>query len=133
MARIYVDENLAGSFVSELRDFGHDVVFGGDIGPGRSDAWHFREALIDQRILLTLDKRDYQYFHKLWTTLKILNLVDRGHAGILVAVQVKGFTYSDWLPVVQQKLRTPEELSGRMYRWHPQQREWHEDAARPED
>ena len=131
MARLYVDENL--SLVPALRESGHDVIYAPDAGQSRTDAWHFREALDDQRIILTLDKRDFQYFHRLWTTLKMLNVVDKAHAGILVDVETKGFTHADWIPVVQQKLATPEELGGRMYRWLPAQGEWHEDAWRLED
>ena len=133
MARLYVDENLAGDFVSRLRAKGHDVVFSGDAGQGRSDGWHFREAFVDGRILLTLDKRDYQYFHRLWTTLRVMNVIEQGHAGILVLVQTKGFTHAEWLPELKEKLLTPEALRGRMSRWHPAQGQWYEDAWRQEE
>lgn len=132
MARLYVDENLAGNFVSELRGKGHNVVFAGDAGEGRTDAWHFQTALRDERIMLTLDRRDYQYFHRLWTTLKIMHVVEQGHAGILVAVQTKGFSHADWLQALEPKLAAPEELRGRMSRWHPIQG-WHEDDWKPEE
>jgi hypothetical protein len=60
-------------------------------------------------------------------------VVDRHHAGILVAVQKKGFAQADWVPVLQQKLVTAEELAGHMYRWQPYKREWSEDPWRPEE
>src|SRR3990172_1244474 len=103
MARLYVDENLAGDLVEQLRRRGHDTVFAGDSGEGRTDAWHFHEAFTSERVLLALDRRDYQCFHRLWTTLRIMNVIERGHAGILVAVQTKGFTHAEWLPALQEK------------------------------
>ena len=131
MARLYVDENLAGRFVSGLRDFGHDVVLGGDLGEGRTDAWHFGQAYTNQRILVTLDQ-GFEYFHRMWTTLRIMNVVQRGHAGILRAAQTDGFTQIDWLPVIHEKLALPDEISGRMYTWIHDRGEWLEDKWRPE-
>lgn len=133
MARLYLDEHLH-ALVSPLRNYGHDVVFAVDIGgQGKTDAWHFREALASQRTLLTLDRKDFQYFHRLWTTLRIVGVVETEHAGILRAVQTKGFTYSEWLPVLQDKLVMAQELRGRMYTWHPDECKWYEDSWRPEE
>jgi hypothetical protein len=133
MARLYVDENLA-DLISGLREARHDVVSAIEHGgPGRTDAWHFREALVERRIILTLDKKDFEYFHRLWTTLEILRIVEQGHAGILIAIETKGFAHPDWLPAVQEKLTTPEEVAGRMYRWHPVQERWIEDKWKPEE
>src|SRR3972149_3263718 len=106
MARLWVDENL-GFFVPHPRGPGPDFLFGGETGPGRPDVWHFREALESQRTMLTLDSGFY-YLHGLWTTLKILSVVQIEHAGILTAVQTKEFTIPEWLPAVQQKLATGE-------------------------
>ncbi len=132
MAGLYVDENLAGQFVTGLRDRNHDVVFAGDIGEGRTDAWHFREAFLAERVLLTLDKSDYRYFHQLWTTLNVMRITEKAHAGILVAIQIKGFNQTEWLEALDSKLDDPTELSGRMLRWHPTQG-WHEDDWKPEE
>jgi hypothetical protein len=62
-----------------------------------------------------------------------MNVIERGHAGILVAVQTKGFTHAEWLPALQEKLVTPDELGGRMSRWHPAQGRWYEDDWKPDD
>lgn len=131
MALLYVDEHL-GDVVESLREAGHDVLYSQDVGQGRTDAWHFRQALESKRVLLTLDKRDFLYFHRLWTTLTIMGMTDQEHAGILVAIESKGFTRAAWLQALQEKVSAPEELRGRMSRWHPEAG-WHEDAWRPED
>lgn len=132
MARLYVDESLGGQFVVQLRERDHDVVFAGDAGTGKSDAWHFREAVKRERLLLTLDRSDYQYFHRLWTSLNIMGIVDETHHGILVAIQAKGFSQSVWVAELGPKLASPDELKGRMSRWHPTHG-WHEDQWKPED
>ena len=61
-----------------------------------------------------------------------MNVVNRPHAGILVAVQSKVFRHYDWLLALDEKLVVPKELTGRMSRWHPTSG-WHEDDWRPED
>ncbi len=132
MARLYIDENLAGQFVSDLQERRHDVIFAGDVGEGRTDAWHFKEAHLAERILVTLDRTDYQYFHRLWTTLNVMRIVEQSHAGILVAIQTKRFSHSGWLEALDSKLANPDELRGRMSRWHPTQG-WHEDDWKPEE
>lgn len=131
MASLYVDENLA-SLVDPLRAAGHDVVFAGDTGGGRTDPWHFREAIRQRRVFVTLDKSDYTYLHKLWTTLQTLGVVIDSHAGILTAVPARGFTQSVWLPALLGRLATPSDLVGRLFRWLHAKAEWHEDRWRAE-
>ena len=132
MARLYIDENLAGQLVSDLRDLRHEVAFAGDIGQGRTDAWHFREALNQKRVLITLDKGDFRYLHRLWTALRTLAVIEQVHAGILAAVQTREFAHPNWLAALNEKLTVPEDLAGRMSIWHPTSG-WHEDDSRPED
>ena len=91
--------------------------------------WHFREALDNQRIMLTLD-RGFYYLHGLWTTLLTLRVVDRGHGGILTAVQTKEFTIPGWLPEIQAMLAMGEALNGRMLTWHTA-KGWGEEIRKP--
>lgn len=132
MARAYIDENLGGQFTVYLRDAGHDALFAGDRGKGRTDTWHFREAMRENRVLLTLDRRDYQYYHRLWTTLNVMQLAEHPHSGILVAIQTREFSQLAWFQALQAKLAEPHQLRGRMLRWHPTQG-WHEDDWKPEE
>jgi hypothetical protein len=131
VAGLYLDEHL-GDFAATLTADGFDVVFAGEEGRAqREDAWHFREALRDNRAIITLDKRDFSYIHKLWTTLYTLDVVDRPHAGILTAAVDSEFDRQGWLELVRLKLQDPDILRGRMLRWIPAGRRWKEEQ-RPE-
>ncbi len=133
MTRVYVDENLSGDFVSALKALGHDVVDASDSGAGRTDSWQFRTALVDQRVIITLDRRDFLYFHRLWTTLHQLGVVREAHPGILVAIQSSSFSLNMWADAVNERLQRGDDLSGHLFRWHSARGEWLEDAWRPED
>ena len=133
MARAYVDENLTGSFVTQLLAFGHDVLDGHQLGAGKSDSWQFRAALVDRRVIVTLDKRDFLYFHRLWTTLHQLGVVEGPHPGVLVAIQSRSFSIDAWAAAVNEKLSREDDLSGHLFRWHSARGDWLEDAWRPED
>ncbi len=65
--------------------------------------------------------------------MKILNVVETGHAGILTKEARREYTLADWLPVVQEKLQTPDDFDGRMYVWHPHTGKWDEDDWKPEE
>jgi hypothetical protein len=133
MARVYIDENLAGEFVVNLRTLGHDVVYGGEAGSGKTDVWHFRAALADNRTIITLDKRDFAYFHRLWTSLNRLEVVRILHSGVLVAIQGHAFTLDSWTATAHERLGRGDDISGHMLRWHSDRQEWLEDAWKPED
>ena len=131
MARLYVDENLL-SLVEPLRNSGHDVVSAKEgEGQGKSDAWHFREAFDDQRTILTLDS-DFYYLHGLWTTLQILGLAERSHAGILTAVQTKGYyRWRLFLRAIEDLLAKDEVLTGRMLTWRAADGKWRAENRKP--
>ncbi len=130
--RVYLDEQL-GNFLGELRDQGHDVLYAGESGrSGRSDAWHFREAVEDDRAIITFNRRDFEYLHTLWTALRTMRVVESMHAGILTAGPTGEFKPVDWLPFVMAKLGETSPLNGRLFRYVASTNEWHEDAARPE-
>lgn len=130
--RLYIDEQL-GNFVRPLSDAGHDILFAGDgARSGRTDAWHFRQAIDDGRVLLTFDRRDFEDLHWLWTTLRILGVVDSQHAGILTCAPTQGFTSRDWLGVVRERLNSAIP-AGRLLRWVPGTGDWREHQSRPEE
>ncbi len=134
MARLYLDEDLGG-FAGELRMAGHDVLSVGSDAQRRAkpDAWHFREALTDRRILSTWNRHDFEYLHRLWTTLHIMEIAPVAHAGILTAAPTKDFRPMDWLPSVRERLASPEPMDGRLLRWVQRDREWREVEPRPEE
>lgn len=102
------DVESAVWFYDRYRESGHDVLFAGDVGrKGRADAWNFRQALEEQRILITFNRRDFEYLHKLWTTLVILGTARVHHSGIITSAPTKTFTPTEWLPAVLDILAPP--------------------------
>ncbi len=135
MARLYLDEDLGG-FATALREQGHDVlsVVAEADRRGKTDAWHFNEAIAQARILLTWNKDHFQYLHRLWTALNTLNVVGAKHSGIVTADGRRGAILpADWIPVLRDKLASADPLEGRMWIWISSQRKWIEDEFRPED
>ena len=130
MARLYVDEDLV-NFVSPLREYGHDVASAKEADPGRTDAWHLRQASAEERVVLTFNERDNRYLHRLWTSLWVLGVMSVGHAGILSATAQ--LEPGNWLPALEQLLASETRLSGRMLVWYPAKSEWREDDWRPEE
>ena len=132
MALLYADEDLSREFVDLLDARGHDVVYAVDTGAkARTDAWHLQQAAVQDRMLITFNERDFRYLHRLWTSLRIFEVMTRKHAGILTAtVQLEP---SAWLPTLEELLITESDLSGRMLIWSPTKTEWREDAWRPEE
>ncbi|MEX2226396.1 MAG: DUF5615 family PIN-like protein [Dehalococcoidia bacterium] len=133
MARLYIDENV-GNFASPLRAQGLDVlsVVEDSNRRSRTDAWHFREAVDQRRILITFNRRDFDYLHKLWTTLHALRLVDEPHPGILTATPARNLTPETWLPNLIDRLGS-DVIPGRLLRWNPGSGKWQTDQRRSED
>lgn len=76
--RFYSNENFPLQGVNALRTLGHDVVTiqeRGYGGRGISDADVLQYATQDQRVVLTLNRRDFIELHR---------LTDGNHAGIIV-------------------------------------------------
>lgn len=132
MALLYADEDLSREFVDMLDGRGHDVIYAVDTGAtARTDAWHLQQAAIQGRTLITFNERDFRYLHRLWTSLRIFEVMARKHAGILTATAQ--LEPSAWLPTLEELLITESDLSGRMLVWSPTKAEWREDAWRPEE
>ena len=130
MATLYLDEDLA-NFVQPLRDGGHQEGLARDVGPGRTDAWHLATASKQQRILVTFNRLDYQYLHRLWTSLRIFGLFSRKHFGILTATAQ--LEPNAWVLAIDSLLEADQPTQERMWTWHPAQEQWREDAWRPEN
>lgn len=132
MARLYLDEHLGG-FSQALEGAGHDVIAATEPGrEGRTDSWHFREAIADQRVILTWDKPDFEYLHRLWTTLQILGVVAASHPGILTKEAPRTFREADWIQVALDRLSLFDGFQGHMFVWQQQAGKWVEDKWKPE-
>ncbi|HEY7158829.1 MAG TPA: DUF5615 family PIN-like protein [Gemmataceae bacterium] len=78
--RIYLDEDIASALLTRLlRRAGHDVVMPADLGlGGEPDAVVLRNAIREDRVLLSRNYRDFENLHLL-----VLEASGR-HRGILV-------------------------------------------------
>jgi len=66
VARLMADENVPLQVIEALRLLGHDVVLAGESrqGSGAPDSVVLSEACLDQRAVLTLDRRDFIQLHR---------------------------------------------------------------------
>ena len=77
MARIYANENLPFPVVRELRKLGHDVLTtfeSGKAGKAIPDEEVLEFAIVDERILVTINRKHFVRLHK----------QQPGHTGIIV-------------------------------------------------
>lgn len=117
VARLYLDEHL-GDLSDAFTGDGHDVVTATDRPrASRTDAWHFKQAMADGRVVVTLNRSDFLYLHLLWTTLCTLNVTAGHHHGVLTAIQSRFWHKDEWLDAVRAKLIEQNALTGRMATW----------------
>jgi predicted nuclease of predicted toxin-antitoxin system len=67
MEKLYVNENFPLPVVKLLRDFGHDVLTSADAGNANQripDEDVLQFAISENRILITLNRRDFIQIHK---------------------------------------------------------------------
>lgn len=66
MARLLADENVPLQVVEALRSHGHDVValVASSLGSGASDGAIVAMARVEQRAVVTLDRRDFFRLHR---------------------------------------------------------------------
>ena len=70
MARLYLDEQLDPILRGLLNQYGHDVVHTYDVGnEGKSDTEQLLFAANSNRILVTLNRQDFEDLHRLWLAL----------------------------------------------------------------
>ena len=80
MGKLYVNENFPLPTVKLLRDFGHDVLTSADAGNANQripDEDVLQFAISENRILVTLNRRDFIQIHK---TIPI-------HSGIIICTE----------------------------------------------
>ncbi|MBI3118848.1 MAG: DUF5615 family PIN-like protein [Candidatus Hydrogenedentes bacterium] len=77
MSRVYSNENFPLDVVWKLREAGHDILTTAEAGKanrGINDAQVLHYAKAHERILVTLNKADFEHLHR----------VTRDHEGIIV-------------------------------------------------
>jgi|SRR5437870_9000480 len=65
--RLYLDDDIAGPVLARwLRNAGHEVQLPADVGlSGADDAVHLTRAIVDNRVTLTRNYRDFTNLHNL--------------------------------------------------------------------
>ena len=130
--RLYLDEDVSAAVAAGLANR-HDVVHvtASDYR-GKSDAWHFRRAAEDARIIVTGNHHDFRFLHRIWVSLQFFAVVTDRHPGILSATHAPRRAQA-WLDALLSRLDMPEDLSGKLLVWNAASSEWREDAWRPDD
>ncbi|MGL4421593.1 MAG: DUF5615 family PIN-like protein [Gemmataceae bacterium] len=109
MARLFADENFPRPVVDQLRQMGHDVVtllqrgWANDAVP---DQEVLRLATIENRILLTLNRRDFIRLHHKEST----------HSGIIVCTEDPDGTGLALATRIDAVLRNQSEIAGHLMR-----------------
>ena len=70
MARLYLDEHLDTGMTAILSGLGHDVVHTFDVGNrGALDSQQLLFAAETERVLVTLNREDFEELHRWWLAL----------------------------------------------------------------
>lgn len=123
MARIYLDEQMDTEMTGILAGYGHDAIHTYDAGNGgASDSQQLLFAANVERVLVTLNREDFEELHRWWLALKAWGLMGRDHSGILT-------TWGDiptieWAGLVNDFLQNTQEMTNRMMRYNRQLRRW---------
>ena len=123
MARLYVDEQLNPVLRDLLTQFGHDTVHTYDVGnDGKSDTEQLLFAADSNRILVTLNRVDFEQMHRLWLALNDWGIMVRVHAGILTTWG--RIAPVEWAGLIHDFLLGNPEMQNRMRRWNRRERVW---------
>ena len=105
MARIYLDEQLDTDITEMLVGYGHDAVHTYDVGNrGAPDSRQLLFAADTGRVLVTLNREDFEELHRWWLALNAWGIMSRAHSGILTTWG--DIPASEWAGLVNEPSRT---------------------------
>ena len=105
MARIYLDEQLDTDITEMLVGYGHDAVHTYDVGNrGAPDSQQLLFAADSQRVIVTLNREDFEELHRWWIALNAWGIMSRAHSGILTTWG--DIPASEWAGLVNEPSRT---------------------------
>ena len=123
MTRIYLDEQLDTDITDILVSYGHDAIHTYDAGNrGASDSQQLLFAANTERVLLTLNREDFEELHRWWLALNTWGVMGRSHSGILTTWG--DISTDEWASLVNDFLSQGRELTNRMMRYNRQLRRW---------
>ena len=123
MARLYLDEQIDTALTDLLIQYGHDVLHCHDAGnDGAPDTEQLLFAARANRILVTLNREDFEELHRLWLALNSWLELPREHAGILTTWG--NIAAVEWAGLIHLFIGDNPEMRNRMWRWNRQSRRW---------
>lgn len=123
MARLYLDEQIDTALTDLLIQYGHDTIHCHDAGnDGAPDTEQLLFAARANRILVTLNREDFEELHRLWLALNSWLDLPREHAGILTTWG--NIAAVEWAGLIHIFIGDNPEMRNRMWRWNRQSRRW---------
>ena len=123
MARFYLDEHIHRDVGEMLTQYGHDAVHAYYVGHHSTpDTDHLLFAADSGRILVTLNRKDFEALHRLWIALNTWVGMDREHAGILTTWGQ--ISPAEWAGPMHFFLGQRPRMNNQMWEWNRQQRSW---------
>ena len=123
MARIYLDEQMDTGITEILVGYGHDAIHTYDVGNrGASDSQQLLFASNAERVLVTLNREDFEELHRWWLALYTWGIMGRHHSGILT-------TWGDiptveWARLIDGFFQHSQDMTNRMMRYNRQLQRW---------
>ena len=123
MARLYLDEQSRVELKDLLAGYGHDVLHTYDVGNREApDSRQLLFAAETGRIIVTLDREDFEELHRWWLALNEWGIMRRSHAGILTTWG--DIDVTEWAGLINSLLERMPEMGNQMYRYNRQLRRW---------
>lgn len=123
MARLYLDEDVPPRLASLLQGQGHDVDVANQVGMVNiPDAVHLLRAARQSRTLVTFNRADFFYLHRLWTTLNLWGVTGQPHHGIITSN--RQVPVDDWASCIESLLTSEGDFVNHLYLWDANRQEW---------
>ena len=123
MARIYLDEQSRVELKDLLAGYGHDVLHTYDVGRrGALDSRQLLFAAETGRILVTLNREDFEELHLWCLALNEWGVMHREHAGIFTTWG--DINAAEWAELINSLLQSTSELTNQLYRYNRRSHRW---------
>lgn len=115
MAAFHIDNDVPVAVAYALSALGHTAYTARDLGlMSAPDPVHVQHAALNNRILVTHNKRDFRLLHQAWTTW----FTSRPHGGILVIKQ-QALLAPEMARAIDAFVAAGRHLANSAYEWKP--------------
>jgi len=126
LARLYIDANLGREVVRLLNRAGHETTYAIDLGyPDERDRFHLKQASAGAMALVTLNRNDFRFLHRLWSSLFDWEVLPVNHAGIVTASREPDPAV--WVAAIDELIRGGIDLPGQLFTWEVETGIWYRD------